>query len=100
MTSLLTVPKCGHAVISFVSSSSWKRLCGGLSSFHGQEEGLPPPLPPLPSPCRVLSAHIKLDPCFSNNIKSRLGCEHLSILLILCRCFQDSVCVSSSHPSG
>lgn len=92
MTFLLMIPECGYAVISFISSPTWKRLCGGLSSFRGQEEGLPPLLPPSPSPFKVLSTHIKPEPCFSNKIKSRLGCEHLSILLIFCRCFQSGVC--------
>lgn len=45
MTFLLTIPQCGHAVISFVGSSGWKRLCGGLSSFSGQGEGLLPASP-------------------------------------------------------
>lgn len=53
MTFLLTIPKCGHAVIAFISSFGWKRLCGGLSSFPGQGEHLPPPLPP----CRALTSN-------------------------------------------
>lgn len=84
---VLTTPKCGHAGISSLSSSVWKRP----RSFPGQGGGLPPPhQPTFPAAgCWAL----KPEPCFSSTIQSGLGCEHLSILLTLCRCFQGSVCV-------
>lgn len=84
---LPTTPKCGHAGISFHSPSIWK---GSGVSQDKEKAFFPITHPHFPlAGCWVL----KPEPCFSSTIQSGLGCEHLNILLMLCRCFQSSVCV-------
>lgn len=51
---LITTPNCGHADISFLSSSIWKSR-----SFQGQGEDLCSPHPPSLSCCRVLSTQTR-----------------------------------------